>query len=161
MSSGITTREGAPRGTGIPPPQFQSLPASLHCMMSTCCPGPSSSLLHLISWQPWEKGINTTHSSQTSRLKCWEGISQWRQARLLMPFYLSLVFFVMPKNESEVAQACLTLCNPMDYSLPGLSIHGIFQAWALEWVAISFSREVLAKSNPLLWENLTNTTGRS
>ena len=36
---------------------------------------------------------------------------------------------------------CLTLCHPMDCSLPGSSIHGIFQARILEWVAISFSRE--------------------
>ena len=43
------------------------------------------------------------------------------------------------KKESEVAQSCLTLCNPMDCSLPGSSIHGIFQARVLEWVAISFS----------------------
>ena len=39
-----------------------------------------------------------------------------------------------------VAQSCLTLCNPMDCSLPGSSVHGIFQARILEWVAISFSR---------------------
>ena len=38
---------------------------------------------------------------------------------------------------SSVAQSCLTLCNPMDCSLPGSSIHGIFQARILEWVAIS------------------------
>ena len=38
--------------------------------------------------------------------------------------------------ESEVAQSCPTLCDPMDYSLPGSSIHGIFQARVLEWVAI-------------------------
>ena len=42
---------------------------------------------------------------------------------------------------SEVAQSCPTLCDPMDYSLPGSSVHGIFQARILEWVAISFSRE--------------------
>ena len=36
-------------------------------------------------------------------------------------------------------QSCLTVCDPMDYSLPGSSIHGIFQARILEWVAISFS----------------------
>ena len=41
---------------------------------------------------------------------------------------------------SEVAQSCLTLCDPMDCSLPGSSVHGIFQARVLEWVAISFSR---------------------
>ena len=40
----------------------------------------------------------------------------------------------------EVAQSCPTLCNPMVCSLPGSSVHGIFQARVLEWVAISFSR---------------------
>ena len=39
--------------------------------------------------------------------------------------------------ESEVAQSCLTLCDPMDYSLRHSSVHGIFQARVLEWVAIS------------------------
>ena len=38
------------------------------------------------------------------------------------------------------AQLCLTLCNPMDCSLPGFSVHGILQARILEWVTISFSR---------------------
>ena len=41
---------------------------------------------------------------------------------------------------SEVTQSCPTLSDPMDCSLPGSSIHGIFQARVLEWVAISFSR---------------------
>ena len=45
------------------------------------------------------------------------------------------------KRESEVAQSCLTLSNPMDCSLPGSSIHGIFQARVLEWGAIAFSRQ--------------------
>ena len=40
----------------------------------------------------------------------------------------------------EVTQSCLTLCNPVDCSLPGSSLHGILQARVLEWVAISFSR---------------------
>ena len=43
------------------------------------------------------------------------------------------------ESESEVAQLCLTLCNPIDCNLPGSSVHGIFQAGILEWVAISFS----------------------
>ena len=43
------------------------------------------------------------------------------------------------KSESEVAQSCPTLSNPMDHSLPGSSIHGIFQARVLEWGAIAFS----------------------
>ena len=41
-------------------------------------------------------------------------------------------------KESEVAQSCPTLCDPMDCSLPGSSIHGISQARVLEWVAIAF-----------------------
>ena len=43
------------------------------------------------------------------------------------------------KTESEVAQSCLTPSDPMDCSLPGSSIHGIFQARVLEWDAIAFS----------------------
>ena len=43
------------------------------------------------------------------------------------------------KSESEVAQLCLTLSDPMDCSLPGSSVHGIFQARELEWGAIAFS----------------------
>ena len=43
------------------------------------------------------------------------------------------------KSESEVAQSCPTLSDPMDRSLPGSSIHGIFQARVLEWGAIAFS----------------------
>ena len=47
------------------------------------------------------------------------------------------------ESESEVAQSCLTLCNRMDCSLPGISIQGIFQARVPEWVAISFSNRKL------------------
>ena len=43
------------------------------------------------------------------------------------------------KSESEVAQSCPTLSDPMDCSPPGSSIQGIFQARVLEWVAIAFS----------------------
>ena len=43
------------------------------------------------------------------------------------------------KSESAVAQSCLTLHDPMDCSLPGSSVHGIFQARVLEWSAIAFS----------------------
>ena len=43
------------------------------------------------------------------------------------------------KSESEVAQLCPTLSDPMDCSLPGSSVHGIYQARVLEWVAIAFS----------------------
>ena len=49
-------------------------------------------------------------------------------------------------------QLCLTLCNPMDYSLPDSSVHGIFQARILEWVSSSYSRGIFPTqgSNPHL-----------
>ena len=47
------------------------------------------------------------------------------------------------RSESEVAQSCPTLSDPMDCSLPGSSIHGIFQARVLEWGAIAFSDSVI------------------
>ena len=53
------------------------------------------------------------------------------------------------KSESEVAQSCLTLSNPMDCCLPGSSIHGIFQARVLEWGAFAFSSmEQFSFTNP-------------
>ena len=45
------------------------------------------------------------------------------------------------KSQSEVAQSCPTLRDPMDWSLPGSSIHGTFQARVLEWGAIAFSKD--------------------
>ena len=61
------------------------------------------------------------------------------------------------ESEREVAQSCLTLCNPMDCSLPGSSVHGIFQARTLEWVAISFSR----RSSPSRdWTQVSLIVGR-
>ena len=51
------------------------------------------------------------------------------------------------ESESEVAQLCPTLSNPMDCSLPGSSIHGIFQATVLEWGEVVI--EVLIQETPL------------
>ena len=50
------------------------------------------------------------------------------------------------KSESEVAQSCPTLSDPMDCSLPGSSVRGIFQAKVLEWGAIAFSNVVLVST---------------
>ena len=55
----------------------------------------------------------------------------------------SLILFISEVKWSEVAQSCPILCDPMDCSLPGSSVHGIFQARILEWVAISFSKYCL------------------
>ena len=58
---------------------------------------------------------------------------------------------------SEVAQSCLTLCDPMDCSLSGSSAHGIFQARVLEWIAISFSR---GSSQPRNQTRVSRIAGR-
>ena len=58
---------------------------------------------------------------------------------------------------SEVTQSSPTLCEPMDYSPPGSSVHGIFQARILEWVAISFSR---GSSQPRDRTQLSHSAGR-
>ena len=49
--------------------------------------------------------------------------------------------FAELKVKSEMAQSCPTLCDAMDCSLPGFSVHGIFQAEVLEWGAIAFSEK--------------------
>ena len=61
-----------------------------------------------------------------SRQERWSGL----------PFLLQCM---KVKSESEVTQSCLTLSDPMDCSLPGSSVHGVFQARVLEWGAIAFS----------------------
>ena len=58
----------------------------------------------------------------------------------------------VPIHEREVAQSCPTLRDPMDCSLPGSSVHGIFQARVLEWGAIAFSVPSM-KSCPFLIED--------
>ena len=56
------------------------------------------------------------------------------------PVYVGMFVNMVDESESEVAQSCPTLCNPVDCSLPGSSLHGLLQARILEWVAISFFR---------------------
>ena len=62
------------------------------------------------------------------------------------------------KSESEVAQLCLTPSDPMDCSLPGSSVHGIFQARVLDWVAIAFS-EIHPISVNIINKNKLITSG--
>ena len=61
------------------------------------------------------------------------------------------------KSESEVAQSCPTPSDPMDYSLPAFSIHGICQARVQEWVAIAFSDQKIARGYISLWSCLIFT----
>ena len=58
------------------------------------------------------------------------------------------------KSENGVAQSCPTLPNPMDCTPPGSSVHGIFQARVLEWVAIAFSYYQLKREKNLEMFNM-------
>ena len=58
-------------------------------------------------------------------------------SRLVMLVICCLAF--LPRSGSEVTQSCLTLCDPVDCSPPGSSVHGILHARVLDWVAISFT----------------------
>ena len=75
------------------------------------------------------------HRRQPTRLPCpWD--SPGKNTRVGCHFLLQCM---KVKSESEVAQSYPTLCDPMDCSPPGSSIHGIFQARVVEWGAIAFS----------------------
>ena len=63
-----------------------------------------------------------------------------------------LLQWMKVKSESEVAQSCPTRSDPMDCSLPGSSVHGIFQARVLEWVAIAFSGEYMRTLRKAVYE---------
>ena len=74
------------------------------------------------------------HRRQPNRLLCpWDSLG--KNTGVGCHFLLQCM---KVKSESEVAQSCPTLCNPMDCSPPGSSVHGIFQARVLEWGAIEF-----------------------
>ena len=92
---------------------------------------------------------------------CWIAELFFRETGLPSSCCLSLaISFPSRKkseSETEVAQSCLTLCDPVDCSPPGSSIHGIHQARILEWVAVSFSRR---SSWPRDWTQVSRIAGR-
>ena len=88
-----------------------------------------------------------THRRQPTRLCCpWD--SPGKSAGVGCHFLLQRM---KVKSESEVAQLCPTLSDPMDCSLPGSSIHGIFQARGLEWGAIAFSVPISSLSHSIVF----------
>ena len=86
--------------------------------------------LDLLAVRGTLKSLLQHHSSKASVLRC----SAFFTVQLSHP-YMTLKEI----KESEVIQLYLTLCNPVDCSPPGSSVHGILQARVLEWVAIAFS----------------------
>ena len=98
-----------------------------------------------VSW--WWKGS----------LACWSswGHKESDMTERLNWTELNKIFQML--SESEVTHSCLSLCNPMNYSLQGSSVHRIFQAGVLEWVFISFSR---GSSWPSYWTRVSHIADR-
>ena len=100
------------------------------------CPQDPSAETNLIPCLSYQGGLFKARTLSLERnsyiyiLLWW---ATWNQTRSEKGMYLVLSEWV------AVAEPCLTLCDPMDCSLAGFSIHGILQARILEWVAISFS----------------------
>ena len=104
----------------VPPPQVL-----LICLCCCCC----CCVASVVSNSVWPQ------RRQPTRLPCpWD--SPGKNTGVGCHFLLQCT---KVKSESEVAQLCPTLSDPMDCSLPGSSIHGIFQARVLEWGAIALS----------------------
>ena len=95
--------------------------------------------------------VFTVRSGQNLNIKCHGSANRYADAldfeckrkelkKALKILMRTFKWMVLKKSESEVAQSCPTLCDPMDCSLQGSSVHGILQARIPEWVTISFSR---------------------
>ena len=95
------------------------------------------------------------HRRQPTRLLCpWD--SPGKNAGVGCHFFLQCM---KVKSESEVAQLCPTLSDPMGCSLPGSSVHGIFQARVLEWGGIAFSEHVHSTIYKIDMKDLLYGTG--
>ena len=90
-------------------------------------------------WIPWTTSTVAVRSwgFEKGKRPWWDG--RWR-LRSTQPPGGGLLLHTLPRKKSEVTQSHLALCDPMDGSLPGSSLHGVLQARVLEWVAISFPR---------------------
>ena len=94
--------------------------------------------------------LSVTHFSQVKNVgkrKIKQNFVTW--IKLLGTYKIPDYFLCnIASRVCSVAQSCLIPCKPMDCSLPGYSVHGIFQARILEWVAISYSRESSRSRDP-------------
>ena len=121
-------------------------------VLSSCCPQtgivPCSvlMLLLIVTFLEIFSVLGNKEVIPTSYLQVSEGCWWWlvtgkhASSSLGFCFYLSLFLLKAHKVKVKVSPSYLTLCYPMDCSLPGSSVHGILQARILEWVAVFFSR---------------------
>ena len=96
--------------------------------------GKDHTLMLLLSVNPMKPGIWNLELLAV----IWEKLCRWAESYVC---YLSVFQSLDVLCCAKSIESCLTLCNPMECSLPGSSVHGILQAGILGWVAISFSRE--------------------
>ena len=96
---------------------------------------------------PWAVApVDSVHGISQARILEWVAIFSSRgspdpEIKPASPALAGGFFATEPPGEVKVAQSGLTLCEPMDCSLTGSSVHGILQTRILEWVAVPFSRE--------------------
>ena len=101
---------------------------------------------------PWSQPFPASRSFQNELALCISWPKYWSFSFSISPSneHSELISVsIVKRSESEVTQSCPTLCDVMDCSLPGSSVHGIFQAIVLEWIAISFSSIVNSDLNYL------------
>ena len=136
---------------GLKPPQLfcpwdspgQNTGVGCHALLQGIFPtqGPNPYLLHLLHWLLLllshlvvSDSVRPQRRQPTRLPRPWD--SPGKNTGVGCYFLLQCM---KVKSESQVTQSCPTLSNPMDCSLPGSSVHGIFQARVLEWGAIAFS----------------------
>ena len=134
-------------------PIYKSLPLKVKVLVS-------KSRLALCNPMDCNPPVSSIHGILQARILEWiaipfsRGPSRHRDRTWVLPHYRQLLYHL----SREVTQLCPTLCDPMDCSLPGSSVHGIFQAMVLEWIAISFSRW---SSWPRDWTQVSRIVDRS
>ena len=129
MTEGLNNNNQKPQGLGpLRPKNYQgeSPSPTINCCCCCCC-----YVASVVSNSVWP------HRWQPTRLLC-----PWDSPGKNTGVGCDFLQCIKVKSESEVTQSCPTLSDPMDCSLPGSSIHGIFQARVLEWGAIAFSTTI-------------------
>ena len=142
---------GSTPGLGRSPGGGQGNPFRYSCLEN---PQGQRSLVGYSSWG--HKKSDTTEWLRTHKMGIKRHRAKKETEETQVRFQGNLKMQQHTWHWNEVAQSCPTLCDPMDCSPPGSSIHGIFRARVLEWVAISFSR---GSSRPRDWTQVSCIAG--
>ena len=108
---------------------------SLSIIATLLLPGPTTISCLIASHEGWFDILVAENRDREHVCLTWCPRNVISESRCPFPF-----LYINSTKVSEVTQSCPTLCDPMDCSPPGFSVHVILQARILEWVAISFSR---------------------